>query len=421
MDAHEGMTTTRRAITTEVPELLWDGWDDGFLFSAHRRKTGRGLDRSNPPMPKADALLKLREGWPFFGVCPRISQGQGKKHCSPEFDVVWCEIDVNDGMSAEEVLEVAVSRLEQARLADRGVYPSAIVFSGNRSPHLYFKLDRPLPYLEIEAYNRRLATAMGGDKTVINIDRVMRHPGNVHEKSGQLSQVLDFSAEITPVQVLVEALQPFDPPPSHPRCDEAMRAGFRARPEDSDRIREADALGDWREREMDCAEALTLGNHLAYIRDLPSRRWSDPSYPSRNEIEAAIVATLVRAGASDRQIIAFADTHLAKHIEKRERGGHGYMERLIYDARERLYELGRVSHPGGGSPRKPKRDVHYRWTPSTAYDLAVQLADGQSVSEWIKQIQGAGIAHGRTAYRIRDRLVEDDRIRIDERNRVFQH
>ena len=80
---------------------------------------------------------------------------------------------------------------------------------------------------------------------------------------------------------------------------------------------------------MDCMEVFTHANHLVYIRDMPAQGWSDPFYRSRSEVEMAIVATLVRAGASDRQIIEFADHHLAKHIEKSERGGRRYLQRMI--------------------------------------------------------------------------------------------
>ncbi len=128
--------TTDMAITTELPALLWHGWGDEFMFSVHRKKAGKSLNRSNAPLPKADALARLREGWCFFGLCPRISSGQSKEHCSPEFDALWCEIDVRPGMSPEEALEVVVSRMEESQL---GLYPSAITFSGNRSPHLFFK------------------------------------------------------------------------------------------------------------------------------------------------------------------------------------------------------------------------------------------------------------------------------------------
>jgi RepB DNA-primase from phage plasmid len=412
------MTLTLSGITTDVPELLWDGWGGQFLFSVHKRKQGTWLDRGNAPMAKRDALAKLRAGWAFFGVCPRISNGQGKKHCSSNFDVVWCEIDSPTRIDAEEALDVAVSRLEQTDFAEAGVHPSAIVYSGNRSPHLYFKLDRPLPYQQIEACNRSLAKALGGDKSVINIDRVMRHPGSLHEKTGSPALLLDFQAGVVPTSQLLAALEPYVPAPQ--ALPERHSQGPRE-PHQSERIREAEALDHWGERDIDCAEILTLSNHLKYVEDRPSRPWSDPFYPSRSEIEAAIVSTLVRQGVSDRQIIEFGNKHLAKHIEQRQATGDRYIQKLIYGARERLYdEFGLVSDPSGGFPRKRERDVHYRWTCSEAYDAAHALAEGQLVSEWIKQMQSGGLALGKTAYRVRDRLLERKLIHIDERKRVFR-
>ncbi len=251
---------------------------------------------------------------------------------------------------------------------------------------------------------------------MISIDQCIRHPGSVHEQSGKTAQILDFSADVTPVAHLL-ALGPkpgSQPPSQHGRSHNSvphMPSGAW--------LQAAEKLGDWHEREMDCMEVFTHANHLVYIRDMPAQGWSDPFYRSRSEVEMAIVATLVRAGASDRQIIEFADHHLAKHIEKSEREGRRYVQRMINAARERLYEnFNLLNHPLGGWPRK--RNADHRWTSGKSYEAALELVQGQQVSEWIKQMQAAGIATQRTAYRIRDRLLEYDLIAIDEHRCVRQ-
>jgi hypothetical protein len=390
-------------LATDLPEFLWGGWDDGFLFSVHRTKVRKEL-----PMAKADALAHLSEGWPFFGVCPRVSNGgQGKKHCSTLCDVIWCEVDLilNGPVCEDDALEAAVSRLEKARLT---IYPSAFTYSGNRSPHLYFKLDERLPVAEIEYWNRFLARRLDSDPAVINIDRIMRHPGSSHETTGRQATLLELSREISSVAAL-EKLRPA----TEERTDRRDYRKPQLAPRGTGQwLDAAEKLGDWYERkDFDASAVLTDGNHRGYISAMPSRGWSDPRFPSRSEAEQGIVATLVRHGASDRQIWAFADDHFAKHIEKLRAGDAAYLQRMIDGARERLYEeYGKISHPVGGSPRK--REAKYRHTPTASYQAALDLVRGQPASEWVKEIQSEGIAKQSTAYLIRRRLQTECLIEI---------
>lgn len=326
---------------------------------------------------------------------PASHLGKKKRDCSSQFDALWCEIDLDASVSPDGALEAAVGRLEDANL---GFFPSAIVFSGNRSPHLYFKLDESLPWGEIEDCNRFLADCLGGDKNVFNIDRVMRHPGSLHEKTDSTAEVLDFSGRVTRVAELRAVRPEVGASPRRP-------ARITKRPVATQRSAEwraaAEELGDWRERpNLDPNQVLTLANHREYVSAMPEQGWSDPHYPSRSEAEQAIVATLVRAGASDGQIIEFADNHLAKHIEKAARGDDAYLRRMIDGGRKRLYEeFGLINHPDGGFPRK--REAKYRWTPGGVYEAALDLVAGQTVTEWLRLIQEGGIAKQRSSYRIR--------------------
>lgn len=351
----------------------------------------------------------LEDGWCFFGICPRISVGQAKKNCAPELDILWCEIDAAESLSADSALELAVSRLESA---DLGVFPSAIAFSGNRSPHLFFKLDQALPQKDIETLNRGLAKRLRGDKSVFNIDRCIRHPGSIHEKSGVHAEILDFSGHITPVADLAPIRPKNEPKPV------VRRAPTPASLRSDDWLAAAEAVGNWRERDgLDLIGELTNGNHLAYIEAMPRRGWSDNTYPSRSEAEQAIVCTLVRRGASDNQIGEFANQYLGKHIEKVGQGDGSYLVRMIDGARARLFENGYLSHPHGGSRRK--REAEHRWTSTEQYQAALDLVEGQLVNEWIRQIQVSGIAKERTAYRIRDRLLGEQLVVIDPHEHVW--
>lgn len=149
---------------------------------------------------------------------------------------------------------MVVSRLTAAQL---GIFPSAIVFSGNRSPHLYFKLNQLMPCSEIEALNRSLAARLDGDRSVINIDRVMRHPGSVHEKTGKIAEMLSFSAHVIPVDDLLAL-----------RGEAATREGLTvgtiprglARERSGDWLEAANELGGWHERrDLDLGEPSRWG------------------------------------------------------------------------------------------------------------------------------------------------------------------
>lgn len=108
----------------------------------------------------------------------------------------------------------------------------------------------------------------------------------------------------------------------------------------------------------------------------------------------------------------FADSNFAKHIEKlRENGDARYLQRMIENARDRLFEKSRLlGHPDRGLPRR--RDAEHRWTSTEAHVAALDLARGQLAAKWLKAIQATGMAKQRTSYRIRDRLKQEGLIVI---------
>ena len=202
-------------------------------------------------------------------------------------------------------------------------------------------------------------------------------------------------------------LEMFGGPPRFEQCTGGQRT---RRAADDDWLKAAQALGGWSEREAEWFTAL-LDVQIAFIGNQPSQGHAFGRYPSRSEAEAAIVYRLVSNGASDRQIVEFADRHLPKHIERRRKGDGRYMQTTIDAARAYLYgHERRISSPKGGWPKK--RDGRYRKTTEEQHAAAVELAKGQEQAEWLRQVQDLGISRA-TAYRVRAGLIAEGRLHLE--------
>jgi hypothetical protein len=96
--------------------------------------------------------------------------------------------------------------------------PSLVVYSGSGGAHAYWKLARPLPPEEVEAANRKLASALGGDLSSTDSPRIMRVPGSVNHKAGRpcLLAYADLARPGIPVGRLCAGLEDPDRPPPQP-------------------------------------------------------------------------------------------------------------------------------------------------------------------------------------------------------------
>jgi hypothetical protein len=96
--------------------------------------------------------------------------------------------------------------------------PSLVVYSGSGGAHAYWKLARPLRPEEVEAANRKLAAALGGDLASTDCPRIMRVPGSVNHKAGRpcLLAYADLARPGIAVGRLCAGLEDPDPPPPPP-------------------------------------------------------------------------------------------------------------------------------------------------------------------------------------------------------------
>jgi hypothetical protein len=120
----------------------------------------------------------------------------------------------------------------------------------------------------------------------------------------------------------------------------------------------------------------------------------------RNRIEQSILAHLVANGASDAQIKIIADSAFEKHLSRKT---EAYLNRSIAKARQFVWERGQVNHPDGGWPRKPVVDKDLKY---------VHLAKGQPVQAWLDEVMS--MVSRSAAYKIRQRLIEQERIEVRE-------
>ena len=171
--------------STELPELLWGNREEPLLLGAPT------LRRTNP-LSRDAALRGLVSGWSYFAPVPRIAIGNKMQHCATSFDALVVDIDREPGIDPDELVA------EASGLLPASLWPTAIVYSGNRGLHLYWKLDSDLPISRIEDLNRALASRLGGDNCH-DRTHLFRNPGTRNPKSGRLAEILEMSGEIHPV------------------------------------------------------------------------------------------------------------------------------------------------------------------------------------------------------------------------------
>jgi hypothetical protein len=116
----------------------------------------------------------------YAGVVPYQSMEGGL--CASS-STLWVDVDT---CGAEEDLP-AVEGLPEA---------SMVVYTG-RGIHLYWKLDTPVPLADMEAYNRGLSIALGGDHCW-DRKRVLRLPMTINSKTGKMCHILRHTPNTFP-------------------------------------------------------------------------------------------------------------------------------------------------------------------------------------------------------------------------------
>ena len=183
-------------VTTELADLVWENPDvreQFFLLSPNLASLPApwpGVEHHFPGpiqhvFPYEDAIASLASGeMTYFGVIPRKEPTDASRLEVIEHSwCLWVDIDDPDGLEAVE-----------RELRPLDFWPSAIVSTGSRGHHLYFRLATSLPLPLIELYNRALAQLVGADTRYTPMPNiVLKVPGTVHEKSGGTAQLVEMS------------------------------------------------------------------------------------------------------------------------------------------------------------------------------------------------------------------------------------
>ena len=229
----------------------------------------------------------------YFGINPRTGRG-GKKENVYFLTVFHAEIDYGqDGHKKKMLNETYESTLEA--ITKFSPKPSMMVHSGGGF-HCYWVLENPLNVKEtgvsrIEAINRNLSEALGGDKGTQDISRVLRIPGTYNLKL-----------------------------PENPRKVEAVYLdGPKYQLSDFDKFMDEEKSESVRE---EISKQVNVANPQQNSKDNPENdsninidklpisekikslilSGNDGSYPSRSEADMAVVAALVNRGVDDQSI-----------------------------------------------------------------------------------------------------------------------
>jgi hypothetical protein len=374
-----------------LQELLW-GNHRHLLFEASPSVTNR-----KPPRAYEETLDALLSGEArFFAPAPRFRKGNKKDDCAMQFDALWIDIDREPGVDPYELLA------EIRTLLPEDLQPSAVVFSGNKGLHCYWKLDRLLSIEEVESWNKALAHAVGGD-CCHDRTRILTHPGTPHRKTGRLVEIIDFTAEVHPVERLRQL--PEIPKPATKVKPSDKRA--EASGENGEWFIAAEALTGWGEIELPNPNRF-MGIDWAYMARFHRKEWMRGDW-SRSEVEASIVSRLVGEGASDHQIRKIADGYFSKHIEERPKRGCRYIDRTIRSARRDWFDKGWITHPLGGG--RKRRKAKYRASSVADLEKYLELVHGQPLSEWVGEVRLMGKSKA-SAYRYKDGFERENLVEV---------
>ena len=146
-----------------------------------------GLER------RAEVLATSYDVW--VGAAPRLRRGGKRADVAPSV-TAWCDCDSAEACDA---LRAFTPR------------PTLVVRTSARTgEHLqgWWRLDRPLAVDQLEAVNRRLAAALGSDRSVVDAPRVLRALGtrNLKRSVPEPVEAVDMTGEVHDVDALLRAL-----------------------------------------------------------------------------------------------------------------------------------------------------------------------------------------------------------------------
>jgi hypothetical protein len=330
-------------------------------------------------------------GHQYFAPVPRIAKGNSKEHCARSFDAVWVDVDRTPSHTVNDLLNEV-----RDTLAPLDLWPSTIVYSGNRGLHLYWKVSEDLAIEDTESLNKGLSALLAGD-ACHDRTHFMRHPGTINVKSGRRAELIDMTGEVLAISRFDHVPRSLTVPGAQTRS-RASRVESCGPWERPDWLGAAEALGGWKAPEnVDFNVLLAIQRSYMAMTPPPTKAPRDGTR-SRSEIEQAILYRLAGkgCGASDAQLEAIADEYLHKHRELAAVGNRQYLRTSINNARARHYDNGWITSPLGGAPRK--RDVGYRWANINELQRYLTMADGLTRAQWVARVVAGGRSKS-TAYR----------------------
>jgi hypothetical protein len=249
----------------------------------------------------------------YFAPLARKSGGSKKENVADIGNVLWADIDHLEG------LEDRLRRLVPIR-------PSLVVFSGMKGFWVYLKLSEAIPTDDIEILNTGLEKLLGADHCH-NRDRLARLPGSIHQDSGKLAEMVEFSGLVYSCEDLAFLK---DHVPS--------KANRSAEP----------VLDDTAPSLTSFPTEFPALSHELWLYIDRSPRWGEHGY-DRSEMEQKIFTALAYQGWTDDEIITFATVYrLPRHLQEwARRKDYSWTNRSLGSAREYV-----STHP-----KQPKRSI----------------------------------------------------------------
>ena len=159
--------------------------DDDISELRESRNGGRGKDGVTNWIPSRrvtfDRLQQLaRDGFNVFSHPNHLKGGLGNKHAQG-FTALFCEWD-------DLPLDDQRARITEIE-SQLGLTPAAVVFSGSKSLHTYYRISDECDAGTWQRLNRKLAIVANSDPAICSLARAMRLPGVLRIKNGTAREV----------------------------------------------------------------------------------------------------------------------------------------------------------------------------------------------------------------------------------------
>ncbi len=169
---------------TQDPE-----WDEQDLDTRFLRDPRGGCVWSNKGKRIPNGLTYLQatanKGEEIFFVVNHAKGGIGQGHCS-QFNVVFFECD-------DRPIEDQWS-LINSFYTEYNIIPCAVIFTGGKSLHVYYKLSEDVSPEQWQELQRKLIVLNNSDPALVNLNREMRLPGFYRKSKGKY-QELQFCSD----------------------------------------------------------------------------------------------------------------------------------------------------------------------------------------------------------------------------------